>query len=114
MNQREPRIAILVLGCLSTVYGRCIQTIRATWGATPVQNVDIFYVYGGQGAGPADGTVDAEELIGRSRPHLEDGEIWACRDILLCGSADSIHVQKSCILRKRLIAFGYLASERHY
>ena len=110
----EPRIAILVLGCLLTVYDRCIKIIRATWGARPVDNVDIFYVYGGQGSNTTEKAVDIDHLICRARPELRDGEVWVSGDIILCGAADLRDDQQDCILRKRLIAFGYLAKQRSY
>jgi len=111
---RQPRIAILVLGCLLTVYDRCIKTIRATWGSKAVDDVDIFYVYGGQSASPDPQMVDIEHLIGRARPQLQDHEVWASGDIILCGAADVYAGQPDCILRKRLIAFGYLAHQQRY
>jgi hypothetical protein len=105
----QPRIAVLVLGCLLPVYDRCIRTIRATWAARPVEGVDVFYVYGAQPARTGQELVDVEALIGGPRPHLEDGEVWVSGDIILCGAADVFDRQRNCILRKRLIAFGYLA-----
>lgn len=111
---REPRIAVLVLGCLLTVYERCIKTIRATWGATSVDNVDIFYVYGGQNTKAIDKMGDVEHLIGCPWPQLQDGEVWISGDIILCGAADVFEDQRNCVLRKRLIAFGYLANQQRY
>jgi hypothetical protein len=111
---RERRVAILVLGCLLPVYERCIQVIRATWGSTRREDVDVFYVYGGQST-PADPAMPSiEALIGRPRPALADYEVWAAGDIILCGAADVYAGQPDCILRKRLAAFGYLARERRY
>ena len=110
----EPRIAILVLGCLLTVYQRCAQIIRATWGAQAWHNVDIFYVYGAQSAKSDQEMVDIEHLICRGRPQLQDGEVWVSGDTILCGAADIREGQPNCILRKRLIAFGYLANQRRY
>lgn len=113
--EQEQRIAILVLGCLQTVYDRCTQTIRATWGSKPRRNTDIFYVYGGQNTGIAPDMVDIEHIIGRARPpELQDYEVWVSGDIILCGAADVYAGQQDCILRKRLIAFGYLANQRCY
>lgn len=110
----EPRIAILVLGCLLTVYERCIKIIRATWGSKAVDNVDVYYVYGGQSAGNGEEMGDIEHLIGGPRPQLRDGQVWVSGDIILCGAADVREDQENCILRKRLFAFGYLASQRSY
>lgn len=112
--QDEPRIAILVLGCLLTVYDRCIQTIRTTWAARTTSSVDIYYVYGGQNPGPGHDVVDVERLIGQPRPHLQDGAVWVSGDIILCGASDLQSVQSNCVLRKRLLAFGYLANHENY
>lgn len=113
-GEPEPRIAILVLGCLLTVYHRCLEIIRATWGAKSIDKVDIFYVYGGQSAGTRDDMIDIEHLICRARPRLKDREVWVSGDIILCGATDVREGQPNCILRKRLIAFGYLANQRSY
>jgi hypothetical protein len=110
----EPRIAILVLGCLLTVYDRCIRMVRTTWGAKSVDNVDIFYVYGGQNTKSRMEMLDIEHLIGRPGPQLQDGEVWVVGDIILCGAADVFEGQRNCVLRKRLIAFDYLANQQHY
>ena len=77
-------------------------------------NVDIFYVYGGQPADTSQEIVDLEHLICQPRPRLRDGEVWASGDIILCGATDVREGQLDCILRKRLIAFGYLANQRAY
>jgi hypothetical protein len=109
------RIAIVVLGCLLTVYDRCIRIIRSTWGSRFTADVDVFYLYGGQGPLPGRrDVVDVEQLIGCARPALQDGEVWTSGDIILCGAADLNEEQRNCILRKRLIAFGYLAKQRSY
>lgn len=113
-GEREPRIAILVLGCLLTVYDRCIKTIRATWGSQSVDNVDIFYVYGAQHATTSDEIVAIEDLIGQAPPQLQDFEVWASDDVILCGATDVREGQENCILRKRLIAFDYLANKQGY
>lgn len=113
-DTQEKRVAILVLACLQTVYDRCIKTIRATWGSKPRVNADIFYVYGGQNAGIASDMVDIEHIIGQARPELQDYEVLTFGDIILCGAADVYAGQHDCILRKRLIAFGYLANQRSY
>jgi len=113
-SAQEPRTAILVLGCVLTVYDRCIKIIRATWGAKSVDNIDVFYVYGGQDATTREPVVDLAQLLGRALPRLQDGEIWASGDIILCGATDLREGQANCILRKRLIAFDYLANQRGY
>jgi len=117
-DQRPVGVAILVLGCRLTVYERCIRTIRATWGSRSDEDVDIFYVYGGQGVGAGAGAgadmVDLEQILGRAAPALSDGEVWVAGDVILCGAADVREDQADCILRKRLIAFAYLAKQRLY
>jgi hypothetical protein len=110
----EPRIAVLVLGCLLPVYDRCIGTIRATWGSRRRVGVDVFYVYGGQRRGADSGMVRIEDVIGRAPPDLQDYEVWVTGDVILCGAGDVYAQQRDCILRKRLIAFGYLAIRQRY
>ncbi len=48
------------------------------------------------------------------RHALTDGDVWVSGDVILCGAADVLHDQPDCILRKRLLAFDYLANERGY
>ena len=112
------KTAILVLGCRQPVYQRCIQTIRATWGATASDHTDIFYVYGAKSSTGA-ALIDVEQLLALHeaeppRHALSDGDVWVSRDLILCGAADVFRDQPDCILRKRLLAFGYLANERGY
>ncbi len=109
-----PRVAILVVGCLLPEYSRCIRAIRSTWGATSTDAVDIYYVYGTQRVNPAPGVMGIEELIGRPGPSLREHEAWVSGDVILCGAADLLAEQRDCVLRKRLIAFGYLANDGHY
>ncbi|MGE0449973.1 MAG: nucleotidyltransferase family protein [Vicinamibacterales bacterium] len=113
-GRREPHIAILVVGCLLPVYHRCIQAIRSTWGARSGGRVDVYYVYGGQSTKPVSGLVPIEDLIGQPRPALRDDDVWVSGDIILCGAADLNIEQRDCVLRKRLIAFGYLARQARY
>lgn len=110
----DRRVAILVLGCLMTVYQRCIRGIRATWGATARPNVDVFYVYGGQWAPTSEEMADISQVIGQPAPALPDGAVWVDGDIILCGATDVRDGQPDCILRKRLIAFDHLANRRGY
>lgn len=100
---------MLVLGCLLTAYDRCIRTIRATWASQAHPNVDVLYLYGGQGTNAGQDAVDLETILGRPRPALPDGAVWASGDIVLSGCQDLQHFQPNCILRKRLFAFGHLA-----
>ena len=113
-NSEEPTIAILVLGCLLPVYTRCIQAIRGTWGTNVKDTVDIYYVYGGSGSNEAPESLRIEDLIGQTRPQLRDCESSVHGDIILCGAADVFADQIDCILRKRLIAFEYLANRKPY
>jgi len=108
------RVAILVLGCLMTVYQRCIRVIRGTWGARKHPEVDVFYVYGAYPAVTDQEMADLAEVIGQPPPDLKDGQAWATGDVILCGAADIREGQQDCILRKRLSAFGYLANQRRY
>lgn len=115
LSASEPRIAILVLGCRLSVYDHCIKVIRATWGSRRWGNVDIFYVYGGQSAAPGrPDMVAIEQVIGRAAPILQDGQAWVSGDVILCGAGDIREEQADGILRKRLIAFGYLANHCAY
>jgi len=104
----------LVLACRSPVYDQCINTIRRTWGGRSHNDVDIYYVYGGQGGTNISDLVSIESLIGHAKPELNDNEVWVGNDIILCGAADIIQEQQDCLLRKRLIAFNYLANEKKY
>ena len=110
----EPRIAILVIGCLLPVFDRCIATIRSTWGSRAVDGVDVFYAYGSQPTESAVETIPLAGLVGRPVPHVAEGAVWASGDILVCGAADLWEDQRNCVLRKRLAAFAYLANERSY
>jgi len=115
-RQRDagPRIAILVLACLMPVYDRCVRTIRATWGSMPRDGIDVFYIYGGLTANTDTELVPLEQVIGQDRPELRAGDVWVSNDLIVCGAGDVYAVQADCILRKRLIGFGYLASQRRY
>ena len=107
-----PKIAILVLGCASGQYVGLIDTIRRTWGQKQVDGVDIYYLFGS-----VDGEAERAVLtrwLGGEIPPLGEGGIYELDKILVAGCPDSIHVQEDCILHKRLIAFGYLASQRDY
>ena len=107
-----PKIAILVLGCASGRYVELIDTIRRTWGQKQIANVDIYYLFGTVNEAAAH-TALTRWLRGEIPP-LEDGGICDVDKVLVTGCPDSIYVQEDCILRKRLIAFDYLASERDY
>jgi hypothetical protein len=113
-DERGPRIAILVLACLMPVYDRCIGIIRATWGSRRRAGVDVFYVYGGLTSGTTPGLVPIEQVVGRARPDLRAGDVWASGDLIVTGTGDVYADQGDCILRKRLIAFGHLANRRNY
>ena len=112
----EPRIAVLVLGCLLPVYDRCIKAIRETWGSFAVDGVDTFYVYGARNSASETlpDTIGVDQLIGRRCPNLGEGEVRVFGDIILAGAADLRADQDDCILRKRLLAFDYLANQRRY
>ena len=107
-----PKIAILVLGCASGRYVELIDTIRRTWGQKQIANVDIYYLFGTVNEAAAH-TALTRWLRGEI-PTLEDGGICDVDKVLVTGCPDSIYVQEDCILRKRLIAFDYLAAERDY
>jgi hypothetical protein len=101
-------IALLVLGCASPPYDVMIDTIRNTWASVKVPGIDIYYLYGN----PNDDysrSVLSRYVTGNMSPVKED-QIHAIDDVLIAGCADHFRQQEDCILRKRLIAFGYLAS----
>ncbi len=101
-------IAIVVLGCASPPYDAMIDTIRITWADIKVPGIDIYYVYGN----PDDDyskNVLSRYTSGRLNP-VQDDQILIINDILVAGCADHLRQQEDCILRKRLIAFGYLTT----
>ncbi|MFC1849777.1 hypothetical protein ACFL27_06175 [candidate division CSSED10-310 bacterium] len=102
------KIAIIVLGCASPPYDVMIDTIRTTWAGVKAPGIDIYYLYGN----PDDDysrSVLSRYIVGNVSPVKED-EIKAIGDVLIAGCGDNFRQQEDCILRKRLIAFGYLAS----
>ena len=108
----SPRTAILVLGCATEPYVQTIDTIRNSWGSLRVPDVDIFYVYGVPR--DVDACLALSRWIGGEIPFVEDDGICRVDDVLLAGCADLIAEQDDCLLRKRLIAFEYLASAGRY
>ena len=106
------RIAILVLGCASPPYDVMIETIRNTWGDVNVPGVDIFYLYGNPHDDHARTVLS--RYVGSDLSPVADNEIRVINDVLIAGCADNFGQQHDCILRKRLIAFGYLSSARNY
>jgi hypothetical protein len=105
-------IALVVLGCASPPYDVMIDTIRNTWAGVKVPGIDIYYLYGN----PDDDhsrSVLSRYVVGGVIPVKED-QIIAINDVLIAGCADNFRQQEDCILRKRLIAFGYLTSVGDY
>jgi len=106
------KTAIIVLGCASPPYDVWIETIRNTWASEKVPGIDIYFLYGN----PDDDYTRRElsrYVTSRVIPVKED-HIAAVGDVLIAGCADHLRQQEDCILRKRLIAFGYLAGLGHY
>jgi len=102
------KIAIVVLGCASPPYDVMIDTIRSTWASIKVPGIDIYYLYGN----PDDDysrSVLSRYTSGRVSQVKED-QINTINDVLIAGCGDNFRQQEDCILRKRLIAFGYLSS----
>ena len=106
------RIAIVVLGCVSSPYDRTIDAIRQTWGSQPVPGLDIFYLYGHPHS--EEGRRVLAEYLGGSVPRVEDDGICHIEDVLIAGCADHINEQQDCLLRKRLSAFAYLSAGDRY
>jgi hypothetical protein len=100
-------IAIIVLGCASPPYDVMIQTIRNTWASMKVSGIDIYFLYGNPDDDYARIVLSCYVL--ENVFPVKKGQITAIDDMLLAGCADRIAQQKDCILRKRLIAFDYLA-----
>ncbi|MCP4397457.1 MAG: hypothetical protein GY801_09200 [bacterium] len=106
------KIAIVVLGCASPPYDVTIDAIRNTWAGVKTPGIDIYYLYGN----PDDDysrSVLSRYAAGSVSPVQVD-RIIAIDDVLIAGCADNFRQQEDCILRKRLIAFGYLASVGDY
>jgi hypothetical protein len=109
---KPPRIAIVVLGCLSSPYDRTIAASRQTWGGRRVPDVEIYYLYGN----PHDdeGRRVVSDAVGGAAPLVEDDAICQIGDVLIAGCAAHISQQADCLLRKRLRAFAYLAATDRY
>jgi len=111
-QSKTKKIAIVVLGCASPPYDVMIDTIRNTWASVKAPGIDIYYLYGN----PDDDSsrsVLSRYVAGSVIPVKVD-QIIAIDDVLIAGCADNFRQQEDCILRKRLIAFGYLASAGDY
>jgi hypothetical protein len=109
---RPCRIAIVVLGCVSSPYDETIAAIRRTWGSQPVPSLDIYYVYGN----PHDdaGRDVLSRYVGGRAPVVDDDAIRQIGDVLIVGCADHIHVQEECLLHKRLRAYAFLSIGDRY
>ncbi len=112
-NNRKS-VAVLVLGCLLPQYERCLDIIRDTWASKRVADIDVYYAIGAH-LDPT--TVNAEGIrkyFGNELPVLNAFESTSIGNVIACGCADSIALQRDCLLRKRLIAFGHLAAAGRY
>ena len=106
------RVAVLVLACASDPYGAMIRAIRSTWGSRRVEDVDVYYLYGNPESGrPAE---ELARFVGADLGPVEADGIRQIDNVLIAGCADSIRQQEDCLLRKRLIAFGYLCERGDY
>lgn len=106
------RIAIVVLGCASRPYDQTVEAIRRTWGKQPEPGLDIYYLYGNPQDDQAYRVLS--RYVGGNLPAVEDDAICQIQDVLIAGCADHIRQQQDCLLRKRLIAFDYLAAKDSY
>lgn len=105
-------LAILVLACASSPYDRTIHAIRMSWGSLNVPGLDIYYVYGNPGDDYARHVLSIQ--VGGRVPTVGDDGICQIEDVLIAGCADHRKHQTDCLLRKRLIAFDFLAGSRSY
>ena len=106
------RIAIVVLGCASRPYDQTVAAIRRTWGSQLEPGLDIYYLYGNPQDDRAYRVLSG--YVGGNLPAVEDDAICRVQDVLIAGCADHIRQQQDCLLRKRLIAFDYLAATDRY
>ncbi len=106
------QIAILVLGCASPPYDRTIHAIRMSWGSLSIPGLDVYYVYGNPGDDHGRRVLSFH--AGEPLPRVEEDGIRQIDEVLLAGCADRRKHQTDCLLRKRLIAFDYLAGHRGY
>jgi hypothetical protein len=108
----QKRVAILVLSCASPPYDQMLRVIRDTWGSRQITGIDIFYLYGNvESGGP---TEELSRYIDQDPPRVEPGGICQIGDVLIAGCADALSEQEDCLLRKRLIAFDYLAGKAEH
>lgn len=108
----DKSVAILVLACASPPYDRMLQAIRSTWGKHPTEGMDLYYLYGNPASGvPAD---ELSRYLPGDLPVVPDDRICQIGDVLIAGCGDSMHEQKDCLLRKRLLAFDYLTDACDY
>lgn len=106
------RIATLVLGCASPPYDIMIDVIQNTWGKVKVPGVDMYYLYGNPNNDDARSVL--ARVTGGDVPHVADNDIRLIQNVLIVGCADNYEQQEDSLLRKRLIAFEYLASTGDY
>ena len=108
----EKSVAVVVLGCLMPQYDNAIEIIQNTWGARKYSNIDIFYIFGSHLQQPKTEQAVLDKYAGQQVTPLPSFEAMQCDNVIVCGCADSIHLQQDCLLRKRLIAFSHLLE--HY
>ena len=112
MSAIQKRVAVLVLSCASPPYDQLLRTIRRTWGSRKVSGVDILYLYGNVERGEP--SEELSRYLDGNPPTVEPGGIREIGDVLVAGCADTISEQEDCLLRKRLIAFDYLAAKEEH
>lgn len=99
------RVAVIVLGCVLPVYDRAIAMIRRTWGATHVDGVDVYYVYGNA---VGDDLADLRAYVPGPLPQVDDMKVEQVNDVIFAGCSDLTSWQSDCLLRKRLLALEHL------
>ncbi|MEM7563757.1 MAG: hypothetical protein AAF353_12005, partial [Pseudomonadota bacterium] len=109
---RNQRIAILVLGCLMPVYTAAMETMVQTWAGTSEADIDVFFILGAHTRSQTEQKT-LDQIVG-PQPSLNAFESRRVGNIILTGCADSIELQRDCLLRKRLIAFEHCRDSGDY
>ncbi len=112
--RRRRSVAILVLGCLLPQYERSLGVIEGTWASKQCADIDVYYALGAHFDRTAASARSVEKYYGKGVPMLRAFQAQQVGNVIACGCADTIHLQSDSLLRKRLIAFSYLAGTARY
>ncbi len=108
----DGKVAIVILACASPPYDKTIQAIRTTWGSKHIAGADIYYLYGNAENEGAKRVIASH--LGHAAPRVAADKIYLSNNVLIAGCSDHMSQQADCLLRKRLIAFDYLANRNDY